>query len=279
MDVCDEYQKETKLARLLEEIGCEPHNKILIFVETKRKADELTRLMRRDGYPAMCIHGDKQQKERDWVLGEFKHVSTTILVATDVAARGLDVDDIKFVINYDYPNNSEDYVHRIGRTGRRDRTGTAYTLFTPSNAPKANDLIEVLTEAKQVKRLSSTKFMLQLSSGGILIFSCSLFRSSTLSFKSWRSAHAMGAAVAGALAVVASAAAGDALAAVAADVQGEAASGEKEEHLDPIFFMSAVPSFSFCDVSCSFGSTKKLAPSALMLHTHYPSHLPPYEKY
>ena len=64
----------------------------------------------------MCIHGDKQQKERDWVLGEFKSGSTTILVATDVAARGLDVDDVKFVINYDYPNNSEDYIHRIGFT-------------------------------------------------------------------------------------------------------------------------------------------------------------------
>lgn len=150
VDVCEEYQKEAKLARLLEEIGCEAHNKILIFVETKRKADELTRLMRRDGYPAMCIHGDKQQKERDWVLGEFKHGSTTILVATDVAARGLDVDDVKFVINYDYPNNSEDYIHRIGRTGRRDRTGTAYTLFSPGNAPKAKDLVDVLTEAKQV---------------------------------------------------------------------------------------------------------------------------------
>ena len=98
----------------MEEIGSEPQNKILIFVETKRKADDLTRLMRRDGYPAMCIHGDKQQKERDWVLGEFKHGSTTILVATDVAARGLDVDDVKFVINYDYPSNSEDYIHRYG---------------------------------------------------------------------------------------------------------------------------------------------------------------------
>lgn len=150
VDVCEEYQKEQKLARLLEEIGCEPHNKILIFVETKRKADDLTRLMRREGYPAMCIHGDKQQKERDWVLGEFRKGSTTILVATDVAARGLDVDDIKFVINYDYPNNSEDYVHRIGRTGRRDKTGTAYTLFTPSNSAKAKDLMDVLTEAKQV---------------------------------------------------------------------------------------------------------------------------------
>jgi len=106
--------------------------------------------MRREGFPAMCIHGDKQQKERDWVLNEFKHGNTAILVATDVAARGLDVDDVKFVINYDYPNNSEDYIHRIGRTGRRNRTGTAYTLFTQHNSPKAKDLVDVLTEAKQV---------------------------------------------------------------------------------------------------------------------------------
>ena len=100
VDVCSEHQKEEKLSRLLLEIGCGPHTKILIFVETKRKADDLTRSMRRDGFPAMCIHGDKQQKEREWVLGEFKHGSTTILIATDVAARGLDVDDVKFVINY-----------------------------------------------------------------------------------------------------------------------------------------------------------------------------------
>merc|ERR1739838_1145092 len=150
VDVWEEWQKEQKLARLLEEIGSDGHSKILVFVETKRKADELTRLMRHDGWPAMCIHGDKQQKERDWVLGEFKNGSTSILVATDVAARGLDVDDVKFVINYDYPNNSEDYIHRIGRTGRKGNTGTSYTLFTPGNAPKARDLVEVLTEAKQV---------------------------------------------------------------------------------------------------------------------------------
>lgn len=150
VDVCEEHQKEQKLARLLEEIGCEPQNKILVFAETKRKVDDLTRLMRREGYPAMGIHGDKQQKERDWVLNEFKHGKTSILVATDVAARGLDVDDVKFVINYDYPNNSEDYIHRIGRTGRRNRTGTAYTLFTKKNSPKAKDLVSVLTEAKQV---------------------------------------------------------------------------------------------------------------------------------
>ena len=65
-------------------------------------------------------------------------------IATDVAARGLDVDDIKFVINYDYPNNSEDYIHRIGRTGRRGKSGTAYTFFTKKNSYKAKDLIQVL---------------------------------------------------------------------------------------------------------------------------------------
>merc|ERR1740129_232503 len=150
VDVCDEWQKEQKLARLLEEIGCENGAKILVFTETKRKCDELTRLMRKDGWPAMCIHGDKQQKEREWVLGEFKQGQTSILVATDVAARGLDVDDVKFVINYDHPNNSEDYIHRIGRTGRKGNTGTSYTLFTPGNAPKAKDLVSVLSEAKQV---------------------------------------------------------------------------------------------------------------------------------
>merc|ERR1711997_986217 len=147
VDICEEHQKENKLARLLEEIGSQ--DKMLVFVETKRKADELTRLMRRDGYPAMCIHGDKKQREREWVLGEFKSGGTTILVATDVAARGLHVDDVKFVINYDYPNNSEDYIHRIGRTGRKDNKGTAYTLFTSGNAAKAKHLVEVLQEAKQ----------------------------------------------------------------------------------------------------------------------------------
>lgn len=72
-----------------------------------------------------------------------------ILVATDVAARGLDVDGIRHVINYDYPGNSEDYIHRIGRTGRSDTLGTSYTFFTENNARQASDLVAVLREAKQ----------------------------------------------------------------------------------------------------------------------------------
>ncbi|CAG5126775.1 unnamed protein product, partial [Candidula unifasciata] len=150
IDVCNEFEKEDKLVRLLTEIMQEKENKTIIFVETKRKADDISRRMRKDGWPVICIHGDKSQQERDWALHEFRTGKTPLLLATDVASRGLDVEDIKFVINFDYPNCSEDYVHRIGRTARSSNTGTAYTLFTPSNAKQASDLIAVLREAKQV---------------------------------------------------------------------------------------------------------------------------------
>ncbi|XP_037328416.2 probable ATP-dependent RNA helicase DDX5 [Pungitius pungitius] len=149
VDVCNDMEKEDKLIRLLEEIMSEKENKTIIFVETKRRCDEITRRMRRDGWPAMGIHGDKSQQERDWVLNEFRYGKAPILIATDVASRGLDVEDVKFVINYDYPNSSEDYIHRIGRTARSQKTGTAYTFFTPNNMKQASDLISVLREANQ----------------------------------------------------------------------------------------------------------------------------------
>ncbi|XP_075034098.1 putative ATP-dependent RNA helicase DDX5 isoform X2 [Mixophyes fleayi] len=149
VDVCNDGEKDDKLVRLMEEIMSEKENKTIVFVETKRRCDDLTRKLRRDGWPAMGIHGDKSQQERDWVLNEFKHGKSPILIATDVASRGLDVEDVKFVINYDYPNSSEDYIHRIGRTARSSKTGTAYTFFTPNNAKQVNDLISVLREANQ----------------------------------------------------------------------------------------------------------------------------------
>merc|ERR1719198_1636988 len=124
-------------------------SKILIFAETKRGADQLTLEMRTAGLPALSIHGDKKQEEREWVLEQFKKGKNPILIATDVAARGLDVKDIKFVINYDFPNNIEDYVHRIGRTGRAGATGSAYTFFTSDKFKHAKDLVSVLNEANQ----------------------------------------------------------------------------------------------------------------------------------
>ncbi|XP_029944765.1 probable ATP-dependent RNA helicase DDX17 isoform X2 [Salarias fasciatus] len=149
VDVCMENEKDNKLIQLMEEIMAEKENKTIIFVETKKRCDDLTRRMRRDGWPAMCIHGDKSQPERDWVLSEFRSGKAPILIATDVASRGLDVEDVKFVINYDYPNSSEDYIHRIGRTARSTNKGTAYTFFTPGNLRQARDLIRVLQEARQ----------------------------------------------------------------------------------------------------------------------------------
>uniref|UniRef100_A0AAQ5ZLU5 RNA helicase n=1 Tax=Amphiprion ocellaris TaxID=80972 RepID=A0AAQ5ZLU5_AMPOC len=91
VDVCVETEKDNKLIQLMEEIMAEKENKTIIFVETKKRCDDLTRRMRRDGWPAMCIHGDKSQPERDWVLTEFRSGKAPILIATDVASRGLGI--------------------------------------------------------------------------------------------------------------------------------------------------------------------------------------------
>merc|ERR1712039_218043 len=147
VEVVQEQDKRGRLKRLLEKVM--DGSKILIFCETKRGGDDLTREMRLDGFPALCMHGDKKQEERDWVLKEFKEGKSPILVATDVASRGLDVKDTKYVINYDFPTQIEDYIHRVGRTGRAGATGSSYTFFTSDKARHAKELVEVLKEASQ----------------------------------------------------------------------------------------------------------------------------------
>lgn len=149
VEICSEYDKRGKLIKHLETAMEDKENRILIFVATKRIADDITKYLRQDGWPALAIHGDKQQNERDWVLNEFRTGKSPIMVATDVASRGIDIKDVKYVINYDYPNSSEDYVHRIGRTGRAGAKGTAVTLFTTDNAKQARDLLTVLQDSKQ----------------------------------------------------------------------------------------------------------------------------------
>ncbi|XP_017493142.1 PREDICTED: ATP-dependent RNA helicase p62 [Rhagoletis zephyria] len=151
VDVCEEHDKEDKLKALLSEIYDTSENpgKIIIFVETKRRVDHLVRFIRSFGVRCGAIHGDKSQSERDYVLREFRSGKSNILVATDVAARGLDVDGIKYVINFDYPQSSEDYIHRIGRTGRSNTKGTSYAFFTKNNAKQSKALVDVLREANQ----------------------------------------------------------------------------------------------------------------------------------
>lgn len=149
VDVCRENEKEDKLYTLLQEIGNEPEHKTIVFAMTKRKVDNLARMIQRAGWKCGAIHGDKSQQDRDAVLRNFRQGRIDVLVATDVAARGLDVDDVKFVVNFDYPMNSEDYIHRIGRTGRSSKTGTSYAFFTQENSRQARDLVNVLREANQ----------------------------------------------------------------------------------------------------------------------------------
>ncbi|XP_077244167.1 ATP-dependent RNA helicase-like protein DB10 isoform X2 [Tasmannia lanceolata] len=136
--------------RRLEQIlrSQEPGSKVIVFCSTKRMCDQLARTITRQ-FGAASIHGDKSQDERDRVLGQFRSGRSPILVATDVAARGLDIKDIRVVINYDFPTGIEDYVHRIGRTGRAGATGMAYTFFCEQDSKYGNDLIKVLEGADQ----------------------------------------------------------------------------------------------------------------------------------
>ena len=112
----------------------------LIFVETKRTADILESQLRRRGYPVGVLHGDLTQKERDRAMQQFEASHTKYLIATNVAARGLDIDDISHVINYDVPMSPDEYLHRVGRTARAGRTGVAITLITPSEILKLREV-------------------------------------------------------------------------------------------------------------------------------------------
>ncbi|EGW34369.1 ATP-dependent RNA helicase DBP2 [Spathaspora passalidarum NRRL Y-27907] len=149
VEVVSEFEKRDRLVKHLETATADKEAKILVFASTKRACDEITSYLRSDGWPALAIHGDKQQSERDWVLREFKTGKSPIMVATDVAARGIDVKGITFVINYDMPGNIEDYVHRIGRTGRGGATGTAVSFFTEDSKKLGGELIKIMREAKQ----------------------------------------------------------------------------------------------------------------------------------
>ena len=122
---------------------------ILVFVERKVVADELEYDLMSAQFPAIAIHGDRSQREREIALAAFKEGARPILVATDVAARGLDIGNVTHVFNYDMPNNIDDYVHRIGRTGRAGNTGNAISFMNDRNSSIASDLANLLGEAKQ----------------------------------------------------------------------------------------------------------------------------------
>ncbi|NWV04120.1 DDX43 helicase, partial [Ptilonorhynchus violaceus] len=127
-----------------------PKDKVIIFVGKKLTADDLASDFGVQGIPVQSLHGNREQCDREQALDDFKKGKVRILVATDLASRGLDVHDITHVLNFDFPRNIEEYVHRVGRTGRAGRTGEAVTLVTHNDWRFASELIDILERANQV---------------------------------------------------------------------------------------------------------------------------------
>lgn len=141
-------EEDTKFNRLLEILGQtyneDPDCRTLIFVDRQEAADNLLRDLMRKGYLCMSLHGGKDQIDRDQTIADFKAGIVPIVTATSVAARGLDVKQLKLVINYDTPNHMEDYVHRAGRTGRAGNKGTCVTFITPEQDRYSVDIYRAL---------------------------------------------------------------------------------------------------------------------------------------
>ncbi|KAK5718324.1 pre-mRNA processing RNA-helicase [Elasticomyces elasticus] len=149
IEVMPEEQKSHRLLGLLGPLLDQDEDaRCLVFVERQETADKLLLFITRKGYPCLSIHGGREQDERDQSIISFKNGSFPVMVATSVAARGLDVKQLKLVVNYDSPNHKEDYVHRVGRTGRAGNTGTAYTFVTPEQGRFAQFLIGALKDSE-----------------------------------------------------------------------------------------------------------------------------------
>eukprot|EP00931_Biecheleriopsis_adriatica_P088896 TRINITY_DN6311_c0_g1_i4.p1 TRINITY_DN6311_c0_g1~~TRINITY_DN6311_c0_g1_i4.p1 ORF type:complete len:543 (+),score=117.83 TRINITY_DN6311_c0_g1_i4:141-1769(+) len=169
--IVDNYTKNNVLCQILKQAGCDggwsgSEAKGLIFCTTKRMCDDLSRALSQLGVPSGAIHGDKDQYAREKVLNEFKDGKIQLLLATDVAARGLDIKKVTLVVNYDLPNNTEDYVHRIGRTGRAGQKGYAVSLVTEKEGFKLSGIIEVMKKTNQEITPEMERIAASAGSGG-----------------------------------------------------------------------------------------------------------------
>lgn len=150
VEVVEQQARDDRLLALLNKYHSSRSNRIIIFVLYKKEAPRVETLLKRKGWKAAAIHGDISQAQRTAAVEAFKAGTCPLLIATDVAARGLDIPDVEVVINYSFPLTIEDYVHRIGRTGRAGKSGIAVTFFVgTTDKPRAGELINVLREAKQ----------------------------------------------------------------------------------------------------------------------------------
>ena len=137
-------ERDEKLEALYTLIAYNDLRQAVIFCNTKRQTEEVAEYLREMGFIAQALHGDLEQRDRDQVLVQFAHQSSHFLVATDVAARGLDIDDLPTVVNFEVPRDPEVYVHRIGRTGRAGKTGLALSLFSKKEEYRLDVLAEYL---------------------------------------------------------------------------------------------------------------------------------------
>jgi len=149
IEYVEDNDKRSVLLDILASQSKEDLGLTLVFVETKRMADMLSDFLMGNNLPATSIHGDRTQREREMALQTFRTGRTPIMVATAVAARGLDIPNVTHVVNYDLPSDIDDYVHRIGRTGRAGNTGVSTAFFNRGNKNIVRELVELLREANQ----------------------------------------------------------------------------------------------------------------------------------
>lgn len=140
-------EQDQKTDHLLYLLDSDVYQRIMIFCNTKFMTDKLTSRLVKEGYNAQCLHGDIPQSKRNVVMSDFKRGKFPILVSTDVAARGIDVDDVEAVINYDLPNENEYYLHRIGRTGRAHKHGVSFSLVTFRESVRMDEILKYMLTA------------------------------------------------------------------------------------------------------------------------------------
>ena len=137
-------EQNKKIDHLLYLLDADVYQRVMIFCNTKFMTDRLTERLKKEGYQAECIHGDVKQSQRNVVMNDFRRGKFPILTATDVAARGIDVDDVEAVINFDLPAENEYYLHRIGRTGRAHKHGVSFSLVTFQESVRMDEILKYM---------------------------------------------------------------------------------------------------------------------------------------
>ena len=148
------FEKKNRLSNLKKLIELEEIRSAVVFCNKKKDIDKVNLFLKKNNYQTVCLHGDMSQSSRIQSLDKFKKGNAQILVASDVAARGIDIDGLSHVFNFNVPNNPEDYVHRIGRTGRAGKKGKAYTIYEEIDEKNILMIEKVISENIKIKNFN-----------------------------------------------------------------------------------------------------------------------------